>query len=223
MVRLTQLAHLAAALAIAAFFASLTWTLWQRPHLIAHIDGVLTRAEGVESKLNATASNLDRATGAWADSAKAQAAAIQDVTLAMQGTMSSVDLTLASVRSNSDALNGEIGALHKTTDAATGSLKALTETVQTANGTIAAGKPLLEAYTRSGNDLDALLKDDAIHRTLNYTADTMGDFHAITFDFARVTHAETERFLKPVPWWKWPLARAGQFIDIGAAVARNMP
>ncbi len=113
--------------------------------------------------------------------------------------------------------------LNKTADAATGLTVALTGDANEAKTTIAGFQPLVAAYTQSGNDLDALLKDHAIHDTLTDLQVTTQNIGGITADLRQVSDKETAEFLKPVPWWKWPFKRAGQFIDIGAAVARNIP
>lgn len=88
--RIQRLAHIAAALSVAAFFSVLTW---KTPALLLHVNGVLTRAEGVESKLNATAGNLDKTTKVLADSSKAEAGALIDLTTDAHGTLWQINQT----------------------------------------------------------------------------------------------------------------------------------
>lgn len=60
-----------------------------------------------------------------------------------------------------NALTDELGALHKTTDAATGLTVALTGDAGAVKDMIEDAQPLLEAYTKTGTDLDGILKDNA--------------------------------------------------------------
>jgi len=147
------------------------------------------------------------------------------VTSQRQVAQSSAIVTAAAANLNKagDSVTELTGHLNKTADAATGLTVALTGDANEAKTTIAGFQPLVAAYTQSGNDLDALLKDHAIHDTLTDLQVTTQNIGGITSDLRQVSDKETAEFLKPVPWWKWPFKRAGQFIDIGAAVARNIP
>jgi hypothetical protein len=223
MSRILQFALATAAISVTAFFGLGTYLLWESRSIPLRMNGVLARAEGVESKANATLINLDKGTAAWASSSAGQAQAVQNVMTDLRGTISSINQTLTSLQMDANAIQGTVSSAQGTADAAKHTLDALTVSIQTANDTIAAGKPLLEAYTRSGDDLDALLHDEAIHRTLSSTADTMTDLHSIIYDGSRVTHKMTEDFLRPVPWWKLPVKRVGQLWDISAAFARHTP
>jgi len=108
-----------------------------------------------------------------------------------------------------DTLNMAAQKLSKTADsisgtatAATGSLTALTGTLGEGKRTIAAAQPLLEAYTRSGNDLDALLKSKAVYDTLDATSATTEHIAGITGDLQSVSDDMRKRYFAPVPWWK---------------------
>jgi hypothetical protein len=46
---------------------------------------------------------------------------------------------------------------------------------------------------------------------------------AILADARKVADKETADWMKPVPWWRAPIAKTGQLIDIGAALARHTP
>lgn len=147
------------------------------------------------------------------------------VTSQRQVAQSSAIVTAAAANLNKagDSVTELTGHLNKTADAATGLTVALTGDANEAKTTIATFPPLVAAYTQSGNDLDALLKDRAIHDTLTDLQVTTQNIGGIASDLRQVSDKETVEFLKPTPWWKWPFKRAGQFIDIGAAVARNIP
>ena len=157
--------------------------------------GILMRAEGVESKANATLVNLDNGTKVWAASAKDQAGAIQDLATDAHGSLSHANDALDSIPPLSASLVDEVGALHKTTDAATGSVQALTGVLTVAQGTTGAATSLLARTTSTVGDLDVLLKDQAIHRTLDATATTSEQLAALSTDL----HIYTHPMLNPDP------------------------
>jgi hypothetical protein len=190
--------------ALLLFLLTLTgMTLWlgaEAHKLLVHLDGATTRAEGIETKANATLMNLDKGTAVWAASAKDQAKAITDLATDAHGTLSQVNAVIFSLDDSAHSLNNDLTALHKTTDAATSLTVALTQDAQTANVTIAAAQPVLQGFTRDSEDLDALLKDNAIHQTLDNvsrlsgnTADTMENVTGITADI----HKETTELVRP--------------------------
>ena len=82
----------------AVFFLSLTALTWlYGPRILLHADGVLTRAEGVESKINATATNLDKASKQWADSEKSISSDVADTMTQARGTLSGAQDAFASI------------------------------------------------------------------------------------------------------------------------------
>jgi len=108
-----------------------------------------------------------------------------------------------------DTLNAAAQKLGKTADsisvtagAATGSLDALTDTLGEGKRTIAAAQPLLVAYTKSGQDLDALLKSKAVYDTLDATSATTEHIAGVTGDLQSVSDDMRKRYFAPVPWWK---------------------
>ncbi len=114
------------------------------------------------------------------------------------------------------ALQGTVNSLGKTSDALTRTANAATETLNAATDTlgegeraIAAAQPLLAAYTASGYDLDALLKDQSIHRTINNVdrlslalAGTTENMQGMTGDGKRVADDLTKLYFTPKPWWR---------------------
>lgn len=185
--------------------------------------GVLMRMEGVETKANATLVNLDKGTAVWAASAKTQAEAVTDLATDAHGTLSELNGVAESLHGSADSLHAELDSLHKTTDQTTALAAALTTDAQTANTTIAAAQPVLAGFARDSDDLDALLKDQAIHQTLTSAAATLDNANGILADGRKVADKAAADFLKPIPWWKQPLAKGGELIDITAAIARHAP
>jgi hypothetical protein len=101
-------------------------------------------------------------------------------------------------------------------DAATGALDAIPDTLRhvdsaadNANGAV--------------TDFRKFLNAPALSATVTNTAAMTGSWAAISFDAERVADKETKDFLKPVPWYLWPVKRSGEILDIGAAVARHTP
>ena len=214
LLQVERLAVTGMALAGAIFFAIASWVVWQARVLPLHVNGVLVRAEGVESKLYATSGNLDKATAAWAASAKGQADAVEGFVTDAHGTLSTIDLTLAGVRSNSDALNGELAALERTTDAATGLASGLTEDAAAAHVLLRKGAPVLDAAARSEEDFDRLVTGPALAGTLDHLNGTTAHLDAATGDFQTRFHA----LLFPPPCktfgcrmsrYVWPALRDG--------------
>jgi hypothetical protein len=221
--RIHKLAQTGAALAVLVFFASATYVLLRAPNLLLHADGTLTRTEAVLSKTRATMANVDTATKVWASSAAGQAKSVDDLVTDAHGTLSQANNALYSLHQSADAMHEDLGALHKTIDAASDLTAALTVDARTANTTIAAAQPVLEAYARAGDDLDAFLKQEAVQRIVTNVAGMTESGNGILGDFRKVADKETADWLKPVPWWKVPIKRGGELIDIGAAVARHAP
>ena len=124
-------------------------------------------------------------------------------------------------------LSGTADALSGTAHAATGTLQAATETFGEGKRTLetfnAKAGPLLDAYTNAGNDFDALLKRKAIGDLLDNLAGATGQGNAILGDFRQVADKARADYLKPVPWYMQPIHRAGDIMDISAAIARHTP
>lgn len=119
-----------------------------------------------------------------------------------------------------------------TAKAATGALKQAQTDLGTLDGAIAATQPLLGAYTASGLDLDALLKDQSIHRTIGNLdrlslamAGTTENVQGMTGDGKRVSDDLTEKYFTPQPWWRkvGPVAFDGTKIGVslGCLITRS--
>ena len=200
-----------------AFFLSLTVLLWiYVPPILRHVDGAITRAEGVESKINASAVNLDKATAAWAGSAKTQADAVTGLVKDAHGTLSGVDSTLGAlqgdakaVQTSADALTGEIGALHATTDAARVNLEHLTPVEDQAASTIAK----LGSTSDSVNDI---LKRKAVGQILDNVAGMTLNANGILADGKTMA----DRATQPKKWYERVEGYSGDAIDIISWLAR---
>jgi chromosome segregation ATPase len=210
-------------LSATVFFCVGSIVLWQARAIPLHVNGVLTRAEGIESKANATLINIDTGTKVWAASAKSQTAAIEDLATDAHGSLSQIDLTLAALRSNSDALNAELAEFKGTTQAATGGVQALTADLTALQQPISASQALLARATGTVSDLDTLLKQNAITDTLDNVSGTSAHLELITGDLQKVSDKLTNDFVAPKPWWKKIGPSLSDLYDYGALVARHAP
>jgi ABC-type transporter Mla subunit MlaD len=225
--RLQRLSLIAACLSVSGFFLALTFLLWRTPNLLLHVDGTLTRTEAVLSKARATLDNLDKGTKQWADASKEQSDAITDVTTQAGVTFSTATGTLAEIRgttaklnTSADALTGLLVAGKGTTDAATEQIIRNGDSLTLA---INQGKETAALLSKAVNDFDALITSPDLSAAITHGNETAENIAGVTLDFKKVSDKATADYLKPVPWWKWPLKRGGQMIDIGAALARHTP
>jgi hypothetical protein len=134
-------------------------------------------------------------------------------------TISAVD----SLKVAAQTLSAASGALAGTANAATESAQALTVALGIANQTIGAAQPVLANSDAAVDDLRALLKNQAITATLTNVQSMTAQGSAILGDARMVADKARENYLKPIPWYLWPVKRSGQILDIGAAVARHAP
>ena len=147
----------------------------------------------------------------------------QDTARAAQATMTAVDQMAAHAGALTDSLAG-------TASAATGTLAQARVDLGTMNDSIAATKPLLEAITATigrlgvaSDDLDTLLKRKAIGDLLDQFAGIATHGNAIAGDFQQVADKARADYLRKTPWYLQPVKRAGDIMDISAAIARHTP
>ena len=124
-----------------------------------------------------------------------------------------IDSAATSIKEVSTSLSGTAQAATGTLNAATGTLTV----IQTQAG------PLMASYKDAGDNLNALLKDEAIHRTLANLDATTQNLGGITLDARLVSDKISADYLKPKTAW----GRIGHvgldLLDIGAAGARHVP
>lgn len=221
--RTLKLAQTGAALAVLVFFLSASYVVLRAPNLLLHADGTLTRTEAVLSKTRATMSNLDAATKIWAGSAKEQTEAVEDLATDAHGTLSQANNALYSINESAHALGEDLGALHQTIDAGTETAHQAAVDLRTLDDSFNSLQPLVADSGRAVSNLNALLENQAIHRTLDNVAAMTDSGNGILLDFRKVADKESADWLRPVPWWRVPIQKGGALIDIGAAVARHTP
>jgi hypothetical protein len=220
LLRLQRIAVTASALSVAVFFTVLTSRL---PRLLLHADGALTRFEVVESKANATLTNLDNGTKVWASSAKAQVGIVEDLATDAHGTLAGANAALYTINDSAHTLNDNLAALHETEDAATALLRSTTIDVDYL------GKPIqgLNGLVLNANDaadqVNQLLKRRAVEQTLDHLAGITAHLDGISADGQAVTDKLTTDFLAPKPWYRKAGRFASDAFDYGALAARHIP
>ena len=110
-------------------------------------------------------------------------------------------------------------------DSATSALATVSVDLTMLQPTIKATTPLLLNAGDAVQDIDTFIKQNSpiVHTFLTNANGTLDSTNEIAYDFKQVADKETAEFLKPVKWYMVPIKRGGQLIDIGAAVARNIP
>jgi hypothetical protein len=84
-------------------------------------------------------------------------------------------------------------------------------------------RPVLANADGAVTDVRTFINAPALSATVANVAAVTGNANGIVGDFRQIADKETADFLKPVPWYMKPIKRAGEIMDIGAAVARNAP
>ena len=113
--------------------------------------------------------------------------------------------------------------VNRTADALTQTAQGATDTLAEGKRTIAAIQPVLGAFKQDVDDINALLRDEAIHRTLANLDATTQNLGGITLDARLVSDKISADYLRP----KTPWSRIGHvgldLLDIGAMTARHVP
>lgn len=194
------------------------YLFWDAHVFLTHLDarvngptGLIMRAEGIESKANATLINFDAASKTWADSSKTQASALTDLVTDAHGTLFQANTALQGISGVAVHASG-------TADAATSllsSARATTDTLPPLIGdvrTAVEGLPPVEARaTDALGSLDTFLKSEAVTGTAANLEATTANLAATTNDFQIRFHA----ILYPAPCKTfgckmarlWPLLR----------------
>ena len=199
---------------------------WDAHVFLTHLDtrvngttGLIMRAEGVESKANATLVNIDNGTKVWAGAAKAQSDAVLDLVTDAHGTLSGANAALFTINDSAHTLNDDLGALQGTISGASDLTEQADADLRTLNGSFAALTPLLGHSDAAVSDLDALLKDESLHQTLVNVDLTTASLAGVTGDFQKRFHA----ILYPPPCTTFgcKLGRAWPYIKDGAALGES--
>jgi hypothetical protein len=138
-----------------------------------------------------------------------------------RASTSKVNATMDAIATIPGHVNPVLDSARGTLDASTDLTVQLTKDARTANDTISAMQAPIGQFNEAGANLNALLKDRAIHDTLENVQTTTQNVAGITADFQRVTDKASADYLAPKPWWKKTFRFAGDAFDYGAFVARH--
>jgi hypothetical protein len=180
--------------------------------------------------LGPTVSHIDAATGAWSAASKQQMDSISAIERDLRVELWHVDRvltagsdTLSAARGAIDTLQVQethvaplLDSLRASSDAIPPALRRVTDD---ADGI----RPLLANADGGITDFRRFITAPALTDTLGNAASMTGSWAAVSVDARKVADKETADFLKPVRWYMKPVKRAGEIIDITAAVARHAP
>jgi hypothetical protein len=142
--------------------------------------------------------------------------AVQTIQTQVAQTQPLIQSAATAVRTTSEHLNA-------TADAATAATLQAQTDLTTLNDSIGATKPLLTAFTRSGDDLNGLLEGDSLKAILANSASMMGSGAGVMADGKKVTDKATADYLDPKPWYRKVGRYVGDAFDYGALFARHTP
>lgn len=131
-----------------------------------------------------------------------------------------INAASGSLTSTSQSLNAQLETIGPLLTSARG----VTEAIPGALAGIAADTHSVMLNSNGAvTDVRAFISQPAWALTLGNVQSITGSAAAITDDARKVSDKATADYLKPVPWYLWPVKRSGELLDVGAAVARHTP
>jgi hypothetical protein len=138
-------------------------------------------------------------------------------------TFSTVNTAVTSLSSVSAATVSTLQETQATVHSLQAPINSANQALTVAQGAISTADGDLAALRTFIAHSDALVTDPAVTSLMSHVAGTASHVDAITLDFQKVADKATADYLKPVPWYQWPIKRGGELMDLGAAVARHTP
>jgi hypothetical protein len=190
----------------------------------SHVDDAVQRLSSVTSRLDMTLDLVNRPCGAKDPEGRLLAPGtlcqvnktvtrLGDVAVTTQRQVAQTD---ALVESAASSLTRTANSVVKTSDAASSLLDA-------ARGQLEQVGPTLSSGRKAVDDLDALLRDEAVHRTLGNVASMTESGAGIMQDSRRVADKISNDYLTPKPWYVKLRTYSGDLFDFGALAARHVP
>lgn len=171
--------------------------------------------------------HLDTATGAWANASAKQAESMTAIQHDIRVELWHVDRLLLD---GSQTLQAARGAINTANDQLThvapllDSTRAAVDAIPPAIKQITDDtRPIMANADGAVGDFRKFISAPAITDTLGNVATITGNAAAITTDGRKVSDKMTDDFLKPVPWYMYPVKKGSQLLDIFSAVARHTP
>lgn len=177
--------------------------------------------------LNPTVAHLDAATAAWASASAQQVASVSAIERDLRAQLWHVDRFL---NTGTDTLQAARGAINTAKDQLThvapllDSTRAAVDAIPPAIKQITDGtQPILANADGAVGDFRKFITAPALTDTISNVSSVTGSAAAIGVDARKVADKTTADYLKPVPWYMYPVKKGSELLDIGAAVARHAP
>jgi hypothetical protein len=115
--------------------------------------------------------------------------------------------------------------LDKTADALTETAQGASVALGTANSSIAALLPLESAYTATGQDLDAVIRENSpsLHASLVNVAGMTDNGNGILVDLRKMSDKAEHDLDAPKPWWERGLAAGNDLVRAGCLITGRCP
>jgi hypothetical protein len=180
--------------------------------------------------LNPTVKHIDDATGAWAHASSQQVASVAAIERDLRVELWHVDRlltagsgTLQAAQDAIETANGQLTHVAPLLDAATVTVASIAPAIKQITDDADGIRPILANADGAVTDARAFINQKPLTETLGNIDRLTGEWAAISGDFRQVSDKTTADYLRPVPWYLWPVKRSGELLDIGAAVARHTP
>jgi ABC-type transporter Mla subunit MlaD len=188
-------------------------------------------------KLDGIVGNINTVTKTMADASKAQAssfAAIErDFRVEMwhlDTSLTTVDATLKTAQGTLQTASGTIGAVQGTLTATNEQLAHVGPLLDSARLATDHIPPVLDGLqpveanvNGAVSDVRTFINQPSLTQAIANFDNMTNSGAGILWDARQVADKETKDFLKPVKWYMVPVKYTGEFIDIGAAIARHAP
>lgn len=180
--------------------------------------------------LTDTIAHIDAATGTWSNASAQQASSVSAIENDVRAELWHVDRvlnagqnTLKSAQVAIDTANVQLTHVAPLLDAARDAAASVPPAVKQIADDADGIRPILANADGAVTDVRWFIRQPALADTIGNVSSMTASWAAISIDGRRVTDKVTADYLKPVPWYLWPVKRSGELLDIGAAVARHAP
>ena len=179
------------------------------------------------TKVNGTLDNINGATGTWSAASAQQIASFAAIERDLRAELWHVDRVLLATTDTMTAAKGAV----ITANAQMQHIAPLLDSARDATAAIPGTLAYIQADTHTlmlnGNgavsDVRDFINQPSLTGTLTNVQSITQSAAGISEDARKVADKATADYLKPVPWYLYPVKRSGQLLDIGAAVARHTP
>jgi hypothetical protein len=213
-----------------AIVTALGLTVWGGFGLNAHLIAALDAWGGgaaTLTKINTTLDTVNRPCGSGhpcGTLANADKAMVKVGDILVTSQRQEKDVAVAA-ESNMAAVNQLAGHLDKTADALTETAQGASVALGTANSSIAALLPLESAYTATGQDLDAVIRENSpsLHASLVNVAGMTDNGNGVLVDLRKMSDKAEHDLDAAKPWWERGLAAGNDLVRAGCLITGRCP